>query len=319
MAADPSKGHVLITGATGFIGAHVLRHLQEQGWKVSGTSRKATQKANMFPIDVTDYAVLSKFVQKNDITHCIHLAGESLVESGQSHPYETFQSNITGALNVLECARKHGVEKTIIVSSSHVYGKQVAPCSEEDIPLPSRPYETSKLATDIIAQSYATTYDMDVLIPRFVNVYGPGDRNMTRLVPTVFTTLLKGENPNIWGGTAVRDYLYIDDVLNAFDVLLSTRLPKGTQPIINFGSGTHSTVNSVVKKMVEIARPGAHIEYENESARTNEITRQYVKSDKARELLGWEAKTELDTGLRLAYTWYSEYYSRQQSKNTGVR
>ena len=196
----------LVTGISGFVGNALGKKLEKDGVELFGTSR-TMQKKKIFTGDILDYTRLNDFVKRNKIDAIIHLAGESLVESGQSDPFSTFKINTEGTLNILEIARKNNLERVIIASSSHVYGKNKVPYYEGYMPRPSRPYETSKACTDLIAQSYSETFNLPVLIPRFVNIYGPGDLNFTRLIPKTIKTLLAGEKPEMWGGQAMREYL----------------------------------------------------------------------------------------------------------------
>ena len=99
-----------------------------------------------------------------------------LLRRGQDAPYDTFQTNFTGTLNVLELSRLFHIPRVIIASTAHVYGEGTPPFSEDDPPRPSRPYETSKTITDLLAQSYADSFDLGVVIGRFANIYGPGIR-----------------------------------------------------------------------------------------------------------------------------------------------
>ncbi|MDO8269298.1 MAG: NAD-dependent epimerase/dehydratase family protein, partial [Candidatus Levybacteria bacterium] len=173
---------VLITGISGFVGSALGEKLEKMGVFVYGVSR-VKRAGNIFTGDIMDFEPLNNYVKKSKIKMIVHLAGESLVESGQIAPYTTFKVNTEGTLNILEIARKNNLEKVIIASTSHVYGKNKVPYYEGYMPRPSRPYETSKACTDLVAQSYAETFNLPVLIPRFVNIYGPGDSNFTRLIP----------------------------------------------------------------------------------------------------------------------------------------
>jgi len=120
----------------------------------------------------------------------------------------------------LEAARQQSIQKVIIASTAHVYGNNPkVPFKEEFFPQPSRPYETSKACADLLAQSFADTYDLPVEIPRFVNIYGPGDLNFSRLIPKVIKSVLVGKKPEVWDIGSVRDFLYIDDAINAYLML----------------------------------------------------------------------------------------------------
>jgi len=207
--------NILITGINGFVGSHLARALEEKGAKVWGISR-SVKKGNIIKANIIDYSKINEIIEEKKIVMCFHLAAESLVESGQEDPYHTFKTNIIGTINILEAARKNNLERVIIASSSHVYGDNPLPYKEDYPPKPSRPYETSKTSIDLIAQSYADTFGLPVLISRFSNIYGPGDFNFNRLIPKTIKSALSDENPQMWGGGAVRDYIYIDDAVDGY-------------------------------------------------------------------------------------------------------
>ncbi|RJQ48314.1 MAG: SDR family oxidoreductase [Gammaproteobacteria bacterium] len=228
---------VLITGINGFVGSNLAKKLKTLGSDVYGISKSVKNKDKVLKADILDFRKVDEFIKKSKIEICFHLAGESLVETGQSNPYKTYKVNIEGALNILESARKNNLERVIISSTSHVYGKNKVPYFEGYTPRPSRPYETSKSCADLIAQSYVTTFNLPVLIPRFVNIYGPGDLNFNRLIPKTIQSVLSGKRPTMWGGNVIRDYLFVDDAINAYLLLGSIRLEKiGENKIFNFVS-----------------------------------------------------------------------------------
>lgn len=298
---------VLVTGISGFVGNALGKKLEKDGVELFGTSR-TMQKKKIFTGDILDYTRLNDFVKRNKIDAIIHLAGESLVESGQSDPFSTFKINTEGTLNILEIARKNNLERVIIASSSHVYGKNKVPYYEGYMPRPSRPYETSKACTDLIAQSYSETFNLPVLIPRFVNIYGPGDLNFTRLIPKTIKTLLAGEKPEMWGGQAMREYLYVDDAISAYLKLLAVDLQKvDKNRIFNIGSGDVISVKELIEKIINKSEIESSIN-KIDDKRELEINTQYVSTKKTKRVLQWEAKTHLDEGLTKTIAWYRKFF-----------
>lgn len=301
-----TKKKILITGISGFVGKHLNAELAKRGATVFGVSRIKSKNKNTLTSDILDYSRINNYVKKNKIDSIIHLAGESIVESGQTDPYTTFKTNTEGTLNVLEIGKNNKLNKIIIASTSHVYGKNKVPYYEGYMPRPSRPYETSKACTDLIAQSYAETFNLPVLIPRFVNIYGPGDMNFTRLIPKTIRSLLKNEHIKIWGGDAVRDFLYIDDAVSSYIDLLTVDIEKfGKNRIINFGTGNKITIQGVIEKIIQISGMNPKIERVIDK-RELEIKEQYVSVAKAKRLLNWSSKIEFDEGLKTTFKWYEE-------------
>lgn len=308
MQVNSIKGkRVLITGITGFVGKALEKRLRILGAKVFGISRSVNNDDRNLNADILDYPQINKFIKNSGIEMCFHLASASLVEEGQTHPYQTFKVNTEGTLNVLESARNNHLKKVIIASTSHVYGKNKVPYLESYTPKPTRPYETSKTCMDIIAQSYAESFDLPVLIPRFVNIYGPGDLNSQRLIPKTIKSVLGNSEPKMWGRQTIRDYLFIDDAIDAYICLatLDMKHADGNR-IFNFGSNKRISVKDIMEKIIKISGKKLKIK-KIPQERQEEIESQYVSAKKARQLLGWEPKIDLDLGLKKTIVWYSKF------------
>lgn len=293
--------HILITGAGGFVGSHLAQKLGKLGAEVVSMIRREDR------VDVIDRDALEAFFESKPSV-VFHLAGEAVVERGQEVPYDTFRTNVLGTLNILELSRIYAIPKIIIASTAQVYGEGKPPFWEDDPPRPSRPYETSKTATDLLAQSYADSFHLGVLIPRFANIYGPGDTNFTRLIPKVLEHILKGKPIPVWGGTARREYLYIDDAIDAYLMLgaiSDVKLERNR--IFNFGSGNPISVRDLIKTIGKIA--GAEIKIIREKdVREGEITDQYVSWEKSKRMLGWNPRVTLNEGLERTVAWYKNYF-----------
>lgn len=292
---------VLVTGAGGFVGGHLARRLTSLGAIVVGLSRK-----HAHGIDVTDRDALGPIIQKKPRV-IFHLAGEALVEKGQEAPYDTFRTNVLGTLNILELARLAGIPRVVIGSTAHVYGVGVPPFHEDSPPRPSRPYETSKTVTDLLAQSYADSFSLPVVIPRFVNIYGPGDTNFTRLIPKTLKYILTGRPVPIWGGSAKREYLYIDDAVEAY-ILLATISEATVEKnrIFNFGAGKPVAVEEIIRRIGKLAGIAVKIQRLSKG-REGEILEQYVSWEKATRVLGWKPRVSLDEGLARTISWWREH------------
>jgi len=308
MKADDLRGkRVLITGITGFVGSNLAKKLRSLGGIVYGISRSLASDKRNLRANMLDYSVINNFIKDSNIKICFHLAGESLVEVGQKDPYLTFKINTEGTLNILEIARKNTMEKIIIASTAHVYGNNKLPYLEEYTPKPSRPYETSKACTDLIAQSYANTFELPVLIPRFVNIYGPGDLNFSRLIPKTIKAVLSNTTPKMWGGKAIRDYLYIDDAISAYLKLAEIDISLiGNNRIFNFGSNNKISVENLINKIINLLGKKVTIGKIDEG-RASEIKSQYVSFRKSTKVLGWKPRTTLEKGLRKTLRWYEKY------------
>lgn len=308
--------YVLITGATGFIGVHLVNKLLAEKAKVftlGPTRRKDIIGLKQKLGSVEDFEEVNSLIKDSNINIIFHLAAQPIVEVGQTNPIKTFEVNIKGTWNVLEAARENSVQKVIVASTAHVYGENPKlPYKEEYFPQPSRPYETSKACADLLAQVYADTYNLPVEIPRFVNIYGPGDYNFSRLIPKVMKDILEGRNPHIWDVGSIRDFLYIDDAIRAYMMLAEKDLPKTKRGrVINFGTGKPINIVDLVEKIVAISKNNSiSVKTENTPGnRSNEIRKQYVSIKKAKKELNWSPETSLEEGLLKTFEWYKNHAS----------
>lgn len=287
---------VLITGASGFIGKHLAKHLSTIGANVIGLSRR--------DCDVTDRPSLEHVFKQNRFSVCFHLAADALVEEGETKPYETLKNNILSALNVLELGRLYGTKRLIIASTVHVYGNNKTSHSEYDPPKPSRPYETSKTCVDVIAQSYADTFNLPVLIPRFVNIYGPGDVHFNRIIPKTIRSVMANKSPTMWGGAAIREYLYIDDAVGAYQRLAEiddSQIERNR--IFNFCATKKISVTELMSLIVKLSGKKLIIK-KIPDEREHEIIEQDIRWDKAKRILAWQPKISLEEGLKRTIDWY---------------
>ncbi len=292
------KKSVLVTGASGFVGSHLTAKLIREGAKVITLSES-----------VENFDRVNNVVKKQKINTIFHLAAQPLVEIGQTNPIKTFDVNIKGTWNILEAARENQVQKVVIASTVHVYGDNPKlPFREEYFPQPSRPYETSKACADLLAQSFADSYGLPVEIPRFVNIYGPGDLNFSRLIPKVIRSILKGGKPEVWDIGSVRDFLYIDDAVNAYLMLAQKHFAGGKRVrVFNFGTGKPIKIYDLILKIISLTNREIKINLKNPPEdRSNEIKKQYASIAKAKRELSWYPEVSLDQGLAKTIEWYRE-------------
>lgn len=306
MSGSLKNKKVLITGINGFVGNALANRLNLLGSEVFGISKSGSSNSQTLKADILDYPTINKFIRDSGIQICFHLASKALVEEGQKDPYETFKVNVGGTLNILESARDNKLEKVIIASTSHVYGKNKVPYVESYMLSPTRPYETSKTCADLIAQSYQKNFNLNVLIPRFANIYGPGDLNFQRLIPKTIKSVLKGSSPQMWGGQAIRDYLFIEDAIEAYLLLAQANIQEKENGIFNFGGSGMISVEGLIKKIIKISGKNLVIR-KVEVEREGEIESQYVSFDKSTKFFGWKPKIGLDEGLRKTIDWYLNY------------
>ena len=237
-----------------------------------------------------------------------HLAAQTQVRKANRAPLTTWETNVRGTYMLLEAIREHGTTTRVVVASSDkAYGTHHKLPYREDFALQaSYPYDVSKAATDMIARSYAATYDMPVAVTRLANVYGPGDVNWDRVIPDTARSLVRGEHPVIRSdGTPERDYIYVEDAAEAYLAVAGSLDDSAHHGRAwNAGSGEPRSVLEVVERLIRIS--GRDVEPDIQGSRVphGEIDRQYLDPTAIRTELRWEPKWELDQGLRAAWEWY---------------
>lgn len=313
---------VFVTGAAGLVGSWLCRDLIEAGARVIGLVHHIDGNSALFRSgddrrmtlvlgDLTDLRTLERAVVEFRTEAVFHLGAQPIVGSAEELPLETFESNIRGTYNLLEACRRHPsvVHRIVVASSDKAYGAQEDLPYREDMPLAGmRPYEVSKVCTDLLAQSYQRAYGLPVAIARCGNIYGGGDMNWSRLIPDTIRAVLLRERPVIRSdGKFVRDYVYVKDVVSAFTALaekLDDRSVCGEA--FNFSPERPYTVLEVVSAIQKLM-PAEDLEPIIQGGAQDEIHSQYLDSTKARTRLGWSPKFSLEDGLQETIQWYREF------------
>jgi CDP-glucose 4,6-dehydratase len=310
-----------VTGATGLLGGWLVRSLLDAGAEVVCLVRDWVPQAqfvrdgiaNQVKIvhgDVRDQALIERALGEYEIDTVMHLAAQTIVPIANRNPVSTFETNVGGTWSLLEaCRRSPRVRQIVVASSDKAYGDQEQLPYDEDTPLEGRhPYDVSKSCADLIALSYAATYDLPVSTTRCGNFYGGGDLNWNRIVPGTIRAIVRGERPVIRSdGNYVRDYFYVEDGAAAY-MLLAERMaadPELRGHGYNFSNETQVTVLELVERILRVM--GSSLEPEIRGEANNEIRHQYLSAEKARGMLGWSPSFDLDRGLERTIEWYREF------------
>jgi CDP-glucose 4,6-dehydratase len=324
MSRTPSPAYwsgkrVLVTGATGMVGAWLTRWLVDAGAHtvafISDTDPQSELIRSRY-IDrvavmngrLENYDDIERAINNQEVDSIFHLGAQPIVGAADRSPRHTFESNIQGTWNLLDSARVLNglVHRIVVASSDKAYGTQpVLPYTEDMSLNGDHPYEVSKSCTDLISTTYARTYGLPVTIARCGNIYGGGDLNWNRIVPGTFRSLLRGEQPVLRSdGTFIRDYLHVDDIVSAYLLLgESTDNPELAGQGFNFSDESPLTVMQVYNAICEAAgKPDAKPKILNAAA--GEIKDQYLDSSKAHDVLGWHATVGLNDGLSKSFDWY---------------
>ncbi len=307
-----------MTGIGGFVGGHLAARLAELGADVVGIVRDArSERANIHAPSarvsivrgcLTEEGLVERALNEYEVEYVFHLAAQAIVNVANRSPASTFESNIRGTWQVLEAARRASLLKGVILASTDkVYGDQAILPYTEDSPLVAAyPYDASKLCADILARSYAATWDLPITLLRCANIYGGGDLNWSRLIPGTIRSVLQGERPLIRSdGTLKRDYLYIDDAVDAY-LTLGEQIARDDVrgQAFNFGwSRGHSVLEIVDAILAGAGRTDLPPVILNEAK--GEIQHQWLSAEKAARVLQWRPRVPLSEGIERSVAWYA--------------
>jgi len=309
--------NILVTGGCGFIGSHLVEKLLILGANVIVTNQdinpnsyffknSLNRKSVLVQVDVKDFKRTLDVISKYEIVYVFHLAAQSIVSTAYINPVETFESNIMGTVSILESCRLYGKVKGIVVSSSDkAYGK-IPRARETDPLVGNHPYESSKSAADLIAQTYFVTYKLPVVVTRFGNTYGEGDLNFSRLIPGIMEAVVKNKMLKIRSdGKYVRDYVYVGDITSALITILKS-INKTKGEAFNVSSLENLSVVDLVKKVGEILN--VRIRYKILNEAVNEIPTQSINFIKIVKHLGWKPQNNLTSTIPVIFKWYQNYF-----------
>jgi len=322
---------VFVTGCTGLVGAWTVRALRERGAHVVGLIRDHVPGSELVrgglyqEIDVVrgcveDQPLLERALAEYEIQTVFHLAAQTIVGIANRSPLSTFETNIKGTWCLLEAARRCGTNPHVVVASSDkAYGDQDNLPYTEDAPLQGRhPYDASKSCTDILALTYHNTYRLPVCVTRCGNFYGGGDLNWNRIVPGTIRSVLRNEAPVIRSdGSYIRDYFYVKDGAAAYLHLAEcmARQPEVAGQAFNFSNEIQVSVLNLVARILRLMHSRLTPEVRGEALQ--EIKHQYLSAAKARQMLNWRPRYELDEALSETIAWYRAYFAVQGTDTKG--
>lgn len=313
-----------ITGATGLVGSWLVDRLVELNADVVCLVRDWVPQSRLINShtidqvrvvrgDIADQVLIERILGEYEIDTVFHLAAQTVAPIANRNPISTFQSNIAGTWTLLEACRRSPMVKQIVVASSDkAYGAQPNLPYKESTPLQGLyPYDVSKASADLIAQSYAATYNLPVTISRCGNFFGGGDLNWNRLVPGTIRSVLQGQRPIVRSdGKFIRDYFYVEEGVAAY-ILLAEQMVKTPDlhgEAFNFSNQIQVDVITLVNKIISMMDSTLEPDVRNEA--TNEIRMQYLNATKAMETLNWHPSFTLEEGLRLTIDWYKTYFDQ---------
>ncbi|VAV84859.1 UDP-glucose 4-epimerase [hydrothermal vent metagenome] len=311
---------VLVTGADGFIGSHLTERLAREGAKVRAfvyynsfgrwgwlddTEPELMENIEIFAGDIRDPGRVQEAVTGQDVV--FHLSSLIAIPYSYHAPDSYVQTNVSGALNILNAARSVGIERLVHTSTSEVYGSaQYVPIDEKHPLQGQSPYSASKIGADMLAESYYRSFELPVAIARPFNTYGPR-QSARAVIPTIISQLVSGADKLSLGSlTPTRDFNFVEDTVDGF--LKIAECDKAIGNIINLGSGREVSIEDLVLSIMEVTGNIVPIVQVGERIRpeASEVDRLLCDSTRAKEWAGWEPRHTLEQGIEKTMRWIAE-------------
>lgn len=309
---------VLITGGTGFIGSNLIRAAIKAKADINIITRKTSDKwrinsilngLNEYKVDLVDYENLSRIVkdiQPSIIFHSATYGGDP----SQNDLKKIFDANFMGTANLLNCCKDVGFDLFVNTSSSSEYGIKSSPMNENDILKPVNDYGVSKVAGTLYCQSVARKGKLPLLTLRLFSPYGYYESPL-RLIPSVIISCLKSKNPIVSSPDFVRDFIFIEDVVDAY-INLCKRIGKrsdlsgdlGNGEIFNIGTGSQHSVGEIVEKIIELTGSDVQAEWGHAPRWSDEPLIWEANISKAQKVLKWTPQIKLEEGLSKTINWF---------------
>ena len=314
------NGHpVLVTGAGGFIGSHLVEALVEQQAKVRAfvhyNSRNDPGLLSLLPKGISEEievvfgdlrdSLAVRRAAEGTVT-VFHLGAVISIPYSYTHPYEVAETNLIGTLNVLQACRELEIRRLVHTSSSEVYGTALhVPIDENHRLQGQSPYSASKIGADKLAESYYYAYGLPVVTLRPFNTYGPRQSSRA-IVPTIITQALAGDEVHLGNTTPRRDLTFISDTVEGF--LKIAQVPGIEGETFNLGTGSELSIAELAKSIIRLLAREVAIVVDEDRKRPemSEVQRLLADSSSARERLEWEPKVSLEDGLRRTIAWISD-------------
>ena len=314
---------VLVTGSEGFIGSHLVEELVLNGLEVKALSlynsfnsrgwldtldKKILNSIEIVSGDIRDSFFVENISRKQDAI--IHLAALIAIPYSYRSPKSYLDTNINGAINILEAAKKNNIKKTLITSTSEVYGSaQKIPITEEHPLSAQSPYAATKIASDQLALSYYRSFKLPVSVIRPFNTFGPR-QSLRAVIPSIILQTINNKKIEAGNLFPTRDFTYVKDICRAFIFALKKKNIDGE--VINLGSQFEISIQETLQEILKISGSKKKVlkNRKRERLKTSEVNRLYSDSSKAKKLLGWQPEHKGKSGfiknLKKTYEWFAE-------------
>lgn len=315
-----AQKNVLVTGADGFIGSHLVEELLDAGCKVrafvyynsfnswgwlDSLDKSKLDQIEVISGDIRDRGSVTRAME--GIETVFHLAALIGIPYSYYSPESYVGTNITGTLNVLEEAKRLGTERVLVTSTSEVYGTaQYVPIDENHPYQGQSPYSATKIGADRMAESYYRSFELPVTIVRPFNTFGPR-QSARAVIPTIIGQLLKGASEISLGSlTPTRDVVYVKDTVRGFRAIAECDAAIGQE--INIATQSEISVGDLAQSLIKQINPAAVIRCDEQRTRpkNSEVERLFGSNEKIKNLTGWKPDYTLEQGLAETIDWFRQ-------------
>ncbi|MEO6901897.1 MAG: NAD-dependent 4,6-dehydratase LegB [Bacteroidia bacterium] len=319
---------VLVTGADGFIGSHLVEKLIDEGKKVKAFvyynsfntwgwldsfPKEKLSQIEIFAGDIRDPNGVRNAVKGVDTIY--HLAALIAIPYSYHSPDSYVDTNIKGTLNILQAARDYNVQKILVTSTSEVYGTALyTPIDEKHPKQAQSPYSASKIGADAMADSFYRSFNLPVTIVRPFNTFGPR-QSARAVIPTIITQLLAGKTEIKLGALhPTRDLLFVKDTVNGFVEIANTAKTNGHE--INIATGEEISIGKLAQAIINLINPKATIVSDDVRLRPekSEVERLLGSAEKIKALTSWKPAYDLNKGLKETIEWFTNSSSAKNYK-----
>lgn len=315
-----SGSKVLVTGAAGFIGSHLVEALARDGAEVRAFVRYNSRndygwleqleeglrdEVEIFRGDLANPEAVTNALRDRDTV--FHLGALIPIPYSYQHPREFVEANVVGTLNVLEACRRDPVRRLVHTSTSEVYGTAMRVPIDEEHPLNAQsPYAATKIGADQLALSFWRSFETPVVVARPFNTFGPR-QSARAVIPTLITQALAREDVELGSTHPTRDFLYVEDLTRGFERCAEADGVEGE--VINLGSGSEISIADLAEEVFRLVGREASLSFSEDRARPpkSEVERLLADTAKAERLLGWKPEVGLEEGLRRTIEWFEGF------------